>query len=608
MLGLEPVDGLGQVLRAERPVRQRQHDRGAVVLAAVAHLDRRLQDGRAGVPLGGDPVQCRVPQPPHQVGGAFVIHEVRTEAGCDRFVHPHVGRHQPECREHALVDRHEHVTGADDPGQGVGVQRAGTSEGDQREVPRIQPPVDGHESDGVDHVEVHEVHHGEGHVLGRHRQLVAQPAERGPRRGGVQLHLTAEEAVGVDAPQGHVGVGHGRLHPAAPVAGRAGVGSRRARPHPQQPALVDPGHRAAAGTDGAHVHHRGVDRQAPFDLELGGAVGLAGLDEADVEAGTSHVHGDEVLPAHEAPEVQGAQHAAHRSGHQQVDRLGRRRPVVHEAAVGFHHQEVGVHADGCQAGGDVLDVLPHQRLQECVRQRRAHAVVLPPAGVHLVAERDTRRRVLLGDDLPHAQFVGGVHVGEQEAHGDVGEALSTQRAGGLPRPVLVQGFDDLALVVAALVHLEAVPPLHERDGLVPLQVVVVLAVHPLDEHHVAETPRADETWQLRLALQQGVGGHGGAVHQVTDGAVVDTGPADDVVDGPMRLPGRAGRLGHLHLAGLLVEQRQVGERAADVDSHAYSHRSPHLLWPMPAAAPVTHRPRSVRPCISTYSSRQISEQ
>jgi hypothetical protein len=88
-----------------------------------------------------------------------------------------------------------------------------------------------------------------------------------PRRRGVELHPAAEEEVGVDAAEHDVGVGGGGLAAAAAVAGRAGHGAGALRPDAQQPALVDPGDRAAAGADGADVDHRHLDRQAPLDLE-----------------------------------------------------------------------------------------------------------------------------------------------------------------------------------------------------------------------------------------------------------------------------------------------------------------------------------------------------
>ena len=74
-----------------------------------------------------------------------------------------------------------------------------------------------------------------------------------------------------------VGVGHGRLAPAAAVAGRAGLRAGAVRPDLQQAERVDPGDAAAAGADLDHLDHRHSHRQAAALLEA--------VDAADLELG-----------------------------------------------------------------------------------------------------------------------------------------------------------------------------------------------------------------------------------------------------------------------------------------------------------------------------------
>src|SRR5206468_12047141 len=59
-----------------------------------------------------------------------------------------VGREEAERREVPGVPRHEHARNADLLGQGEGVHGPGAPEGDQREVARVVPALDGDLADG----------------------------------------------------------------------------------------------------------------------------------------------------------------------------------------------------------------------------------------------------------------------------------------------------------------------------------------------------------------------------------------------------------------------------------------------------------------------------
>ncbi len=72
----------------------------------------------------------------------------------------------------------------------------------------------------------------------------------------VDHEVAAKEAVGVEAAQHHLRVGHRRLGAATAVARRPGIGARRARPDAERAAGVDIGDRPAAGADRVDVEHR----------------------------------------------------------------------------------------------------------------------------------------------------------------------------------------------------------------------------------------------------------------------------------------------------------------------------------------------------------------
>ena len=132
----------------------------------------------------------------------------------------------------------------------------------------------------------------------------ASPSRRSAA-AAVELHVAAEEIVGIEQPEHQVGVGDGRLVAAAAVAGRTGIGAGALRADLEQPERVDMGDAAAAGADLDHVDRRDGDRQpaafleavAAVDLEQPGDQRLAVLDQAGLGGGAAHVEGHQPVEA-----------------------------------------------------------------------------------------------------------------------------------------------------------------------------------------------------------------------------------------------------------------------------------------------------------------------
>ena len=103
-----------------------------------------------------------------------------------------------------------------------------------------------------------------------------------------------------------------------------------------------------------------------------------------------------------------------------------------------------------------------------------------------MGERDRGLRIVLGDQVPHPELVHGVDIREEEGDCNVGDAGLFHGLDGVPGALLVEQSHDVALVVDPLDSLEAVPSTDEGLWLVPVEVVVVLAVDPLDEGNVLE--------------------------------------------------------------------------------------------------------------------------
>ena len=158
----------------------------------------------------------------------------------------------------------------------------------------------------------------------------------------------------------------------------------------------------------------------------------------------------------------------------------------------------------------------------------------------------------------------------------------------LARALDVEGRDNVPGVVHSLIDLEAVPTLDEGLRLVPLQVVVVLAVHPLNEHHVPESPRGDQSGRGLLPLQQRVG---------RDRRAVDE-PADRTIEAP---PARGllvrRRSGLRCLAALVTTSSPVpvSKSARSVNVPPTSTPTLKLSAPPPPPTANASRPGSDRP-------------
>ena len=90
-------------------------------------------------------------------------------------------------------------------------------------------------------------------VVERLAETIGERADRVPGRAFVEREPAAEEVVGVEITQQQGRIGDRGLGAARAVAGRPRDRAGAARAHPEQAARIDPGDRAAARADAAHV-------------------------------------------------------------------------------------------------------------------------------------------------------------------------------------------------------------------------------------------------------------------------------------------------------------------------------------------------------------------
>lgn len=220
----------------------------------------------------------------------------------------------------------------------------------------------------------------------------------------------------------------------------------------------------------------------------------------------------------------------------------------------------------CRSAGTPCSARAGVRLQDGGRG----AFVLAPFAGHLVGEHDHHIVAeLLGEDLAGPQFMGGVHVGEQQRDG--AEALVAGAAGRGPYGGLVERGQLGAARVEAAARLGGGVPVHERHGLAVVQVEHAVPFATGDLVDVAQPGRGEQQDAGALAFQQGVEALGGAVDEEGDvGGVVDR-PAQRGEDALGEVSRCGGGPRRFEGAARLVVRDDNGECATDVHGHPVSH-------------------------------------
>ena len=450
------------------------------------------------------------------------------------------------------------------------MQRASATEGDQRVVARVIALLDRHEAQRADHVFVDDVVDAFRGVLHGQLQRIGDLLDGRVRQITTQHHVAAELLHLGQITQHDVGIGHRRLRAAAVVRRRARIGARRLRTDAQRLGqLRHVGDRAAAGTDRADVDRRGTHRDVT-DRRLATQARFAILDQRDVRGGAADVHREEVREACLNSYPQRARDATGRAGHQQVHRIlfGRRRRG--ETAVRSQDRQLHVLGGFVELGAQVLDVALDARTYVGIRDRGDGALVFLHLRHDFRRQRHRHARQLFVRDLADALLVAVVGERVDQRDGQRFDVLRLQAAQALAQRRLVQAANHFALGADALVGFDGQRERRHRQRLV--------VDHPAAE--AARHERARDLQHLLVALggheaatrartgQHRIGGDGGAMHHVIDFLRIDArirADALDAVQHPDRLIGRrGGNLGRPGLAGLLIDQQQVRERAADI--------------------------------------------
>ena len=445
------------------------------------------------------------------------------------------------------------------------MQRSGATEGDHREVARVDAALDRYHAHGLGHLGVRDSRDARGRFLERQPELVAEPADRALRRLAVELHVARERRAGIEIAEQQVRVGDRRLLAAAAVAGRTGVGPGGMWAHAQGPAGVAPGDAAAAGAHRVDVDHRQRERAA---ADLAAAAHLDAAVERDrhVAGRASHVEPDDVARAGQLGHRRGADGAAGRARQHGPGAVAGGRGRVCDAAAREH--DLG-HGEPLVAGplGEPLEVAAQQGGEGGVDDRGGAALVLAEHAGGLVGGGDVGVGEGLAGQLGHPPLVLWMAEAPEQADR---HRLGVELAERLAQLVLLE-LAQHAIRAAALGDGHAQLGGHERRRVAGAEAVEVRACLTAELLEVDEALGGEQRRRSHLALEQGVGADGHAVDEALDVPGLRAGLGERFahrVRDPLGLVLRRG--GRLACHRPLVRQQDgVGEGAAHV--HPENH-------------------------------------
>ena len=328
-----------------------------------------------------------------------------------------------------------------------------------------------------------------------------------------------------------------------------------------------------------HRHHRYVDGHGVFDLDLVRDSGFGIADQRHVCRGAAHVVGDEIAEAGAFSGVGRGDHARGRPRHDGLSRFTCDEAGRNHAAIAIHDQEITGIALRRELMAQLLDIALEDRLHRGVDRGRHAALEFARFRQQRVTRRDVAVRPEFGGDLGRPALMRGVGVGMQEMNDERLAAGGEQPLHRLAHVVLVERHAHGAGGLHPLGHFQpqvAWNDGHEGSG----HAIGLRPGAPAELDHIAKTLRRDHAGAGQAALQHGVGGGGGAMHDEIDAVDRKTGGAERGYDAESLVVDRRWGLGDAHLAAVAaIDQEEIGEGPADIDAgHDAAPRRRKILF------------------------------
>ncbi len=319
--------------------------------------------------------------------------------------------------------------------------------------------------------------------------------------------------------------------------------------------------------------------------DLGGAhaARLAILDQRHVGRGAADVERQDVLEAGILGDPHRAGDAAGRPGHQQCDGMLFRFVRRHQAAIRPQQRQAAVHFDLLELRAQVADIAADDRAHRGIGDGGQRALIFLHLGQHDMAERERDIGQDLRRQLGDAQLVRGVEIGIDQRDGERLDAHPFERLERSANVGIVGRTELLSLRADAALDLDRVLQPRHRFWLGPDDPAGEAAGDEAarDLHNLAIALGRDETDARALAFEHGIGGNRGAVQEIVDVRRRQTSLGAqrlDAIENAFRAVVRGrGCLVSPEIPGVVAEQQQIGERAADVDAHAVAHSQNSLI-------------------------------
>jgi hypothetical protein len=288
------------------------------------------------------------------------------------------------------------------------------------------------------------------------------------------------------------------------------------------------------------------------------------VDDAGLRGGATHVKGDRVLEAERVTERLGADDTGGGPRFQHAHTVALRLPRVVEAAGRLHDQERAGKTLAADVVLDPADISPDDGPDIGVGHHRRTALELAIFLRQFMRGRDEHVRMVLLQDRLCACFVVVPGIAVQKQDRGRLHAQPIEHAPEARDLRVVERGLDLAIGQHPLLHLESERPLDQWLVLAEVQIVSVRPVDAPDLVDVAEALGNKECGLGALALENGIDGDGRAMQKQPGGLVTAPGFFDPGIDAFDQTVRRRQRLAERQLAGSLIEDRDVGESAADV--------------------------------------------
>ena len=442
----------------------------------------------------------------------------------------HGGTQKTNGRTHACTCGHHHPRDTQLLSQSTCMQRRRATKRHHGEVLQVLTAFYGVNTGRIGHVFFNHLAHARCRPKSVHAQSLADVGAQGlPGQGAIKRHAACSKAIGVDATQHQVGVCHGRLFAATPIASRPGLGAAGVWPDGDALHGIDSADGAAPRAnfhqlDDGNAHGQSAAFEVfpdPADFEAARPFRLAIVDQANLGGGAAHVEGQDLVQAAFACQMCGQNGTASRAGFDQPNWKACGQLQRGQSPARHHQQQWAQQAFLADAFLQPKEVAAHQRAYVGVGDGGRKTLVFSNFGAHL--RRQTNADLWPkdgGQDVACALFMCRVGPSVHEANGHRFDVGITHLSASGPDVFFMEVQQHRAIGRDAFTNSQAPRPWHQFGGALQVDVVGIKAFFVAHGQDIPKALGGDQGGARALAFDQCVGGQCGAVDEDLNAAAV----------------------------------------------------------------------------------------